>query len=170
MLVCGALVEMLKCAQMGAALLVRFHPCRVVLGDATGAPLALGAVLQRQRMATLRPWGVPLGATGGQHAGRGWVPASRLHVEPAHRARPTCRQGHTKGPPSAASLFVAGGVLGLTTLAPLGRSAQTIRALDRGRWHVESAIQRWKRVRDVDALRAKASSPLAAVWLPGTWL
>jgi hypothetical protein len=34
---------------------------------------------------------------------------------------------------------------------------------------VAIAIKRWKSVLDVDALRAKANSPLAAVWLQGKW-
>ena len=33
--------------------------------------------------------------------------------------------------------------------------------------HIEIAIKRWKSVLDVDALRAKARSPLAEVWLHG---
>jgi hypothetical protein len=92
-----------------------------------------------------------------------------VHVEQANRARHTGRQGHTKGTPSAASLLLAGGVVVLTPLAPVVLSPQTIMALSRCRWHVESAIQRWQRVRDVDALRAKANSPLAEGWLHGTW-
>ena len=33
--------------------------------------------------------------------------------------------------------------------------------------HIDLAIKRWKSVLDVDALRAKAHSPLAEVWLHG---
>src|SRR5207253_9628850 len=58
----------------------------------------------------------------------------------------------------------------LTTLSPVVLSPQTSMALSRYRWHVEIAIKRWKSVLDVDALRAKATSPLAEVWLHGTWL
>jgi hypothetical protein len=43
-------------------------------------------------------------------------------------------------------------------------------ALYRCRWQVEIAIKRWKSVLDVDALRAKATSPLAEVWLHGKLL
>ena len=96
--------------------------------------------------------------------------ASRLHVEHAHRARHQCRQGQKKGPPSAARLGVAGWVLVLPTLAPAVRSAQTLMALSRWRWHVAIARKRWQRVRAVDALRAQAHSPLAEVWLHGPWL
>jgi hypothetical protein len=58
----------------------------------------------------------------------------------------------------------------LTTLAPAMLSAQTIMGLSRWRWQVEIARKRWKSVLDVDALRAKATSPLAEVWLHGKLL
>ena len=140
------------------------------LGDAAGAPLELSAALKRQKMETLRTLGVTLRAAGGQYEVRGWVHAYRLNVEQANRARQKCRQGHKKGTPYAESLFVAGWVLVFTTLAPAVLSAQTIMALYRCRWQVEIAIKRWKSVLDVDALRAKASSPLAEVWLHGKLL
>jgi hypothetical protein len=154
----------------GAALIVRLHPFSVVLGDAAGAPLELSAALKRQKTETLRPLPVVLRAAGGQHEVQGWVHAYRLNVEQANRARHKCRQGHKKGTPSAESLFLAGWVLVFTTLAPAVLSAQTIMALYRCRWQVEIAIKRWKSVLDVDALRAKANSPLAKVWLHGKLL
>jgi hypothetical protein len=123
--------------QQGADLIVRLNPFSVVLGDATGAPLALCAALKRQRMETLRTLVVALHSTGGQHEVRGWVQAYRLNVEQANRARHKCRQGHKKGTPSAESLFLAGWVLVFTTLAPAVLSAQTILALYRCRWQVE---------------------------------
>ena len=61
-------------------------------------------------------------------------------------------------------------MLVFTTLSPVVLSPQTIMALYRGRWQVEIAIKRWKSVLDVDALRAKANSPLAEVWLHGKLL
>ena len=156
--------------QQGAELIVRLHPVSVVLGDTTGAPLALCAALKHQRMETLRTLGGALRSTGGQHEGRGGVHAYRLNVEPANRARHQCQQGHQKGPPSAESLFLAGWVLVFTTLAPVVLSPQTLLALYRCRWHGEIARKRWKSGRDVDAVRAKANSPLAAVWLQGKLL
>src|SRR5215470_16088982 len=154
----------------GADLIVRLNPFSVVLRDAVGAPLELCATLKRQHTDTLRTLAVTLRATGGQHEVRGWVHAYRLNAEHANRARQKCRQGHKKGAPKAASLFLAGWVLVFTTLAPAVLSAQTIMALYRGRWQVEIAIKRWKSVLDVDALRAKANSPLAEVWLHGKLL
>ena len=156
--------------QQGADLIVRLHPFSVVLGDATGAPLELCAALKRQRMETRRTLVVTLRATGGQHEVRGWVHAYRLNVEQTNRARHKCRQGHKKGTPSAESLLLAGWGLVFTTLAPAVLSAQTIMALYRCRWQVEIAIKRWKSVLDVDALRAKAHSPLGEVWLHGKLL
>src|SRR6266699_3617710 len=153
--------------QQGAERIGRLNPCSVVLGDAAGAPLELCATLKRQHRETLRTLAVELRSTGGQHAVRGWVHAYRLNAEQANRARQKCRQGHKKGTPKAESLFLAGWVLVFTTLAPAVLSPQTIMALSRCRWHVEIAIKRWKSVLDVDALRAKATSPLAAVWLHG---
>src|SRR5215468_6841598 len=156
--------------QQGADLIVRLHPFSVVLGDATGAPLELCAAWKHQRMETLRTLVVALRSTGGQHEVRGWVHAYRLNVEQANRARHKCRQGHKKGTPTAESLLLAGWVLVFTTLAPVVLSPQTILALYRCRWQVEIAIKRWKSVLDVDALRAKANSPLAEVWLHGKLL
>jgi hypothetical protein len=156
--------------EQGAALIVRLNPFSVVLSDAAGAPLELSAALKRQKTETLRTLVVALHAAGGQHEVRGWVHAYRLNVEQANRARHTCRQGHKKGTPSAESLLLAGWVLVFTTLAPAVLSAQTIMALYRCRWQVEIAIKRWKSVLNVDALRAKANSPLAEVWLHGKLL
>jgi hypothetical protein len=156
--------------KQGADLIVRLNPFSVVLSDAAGAPLELCAALKRQHTETLRTLAVALRATGGQHEVRGWVHAYRLNAEHANRARQTCRQGHKKGTPKAASLFLAGWVLVFTTLAPAVLSAQTIMGLYRCRWQVEIAIKRWKSVLDVDALRAKANSPLAEVWLHGKLL
>ena len=154
----------------GADLIVRLNPFSVVLSDAAGAPVELCVTLKRQNMATLRTLAVTLRSAGGQHEVRGWVHAYRLNAEHANRARQKCRQGHKKGTPSAASLLLAGWVLVFTTLAPAVLTAQTIMALYRCRWQVEIAIKRWKSVLDVDALRAKATSPLAEVWLHGKLL
>jgi Transposase DDE domain len=156
--------------KQGAELIVRLNPFSVVLGDAAGAPLELCAALKRQQTETLRTLAVELRSTGGQHEVRGWVHAYRLNAEQANRARQKCRQGHKKGTPKAESLCLAGWVLVFTTLAPAVLSAQTIMALYRCRWQVEIAIKRWKSVLDVDALRAKANSPLAEVWLHGKLL
>jgi IS4 transposase len=151
----------------GAALIVRLHPFRVVLCDATGQPLALRDALKRQKTETIRTREVVIQASDGKDEVRGWVHASRVSTEQAGRARHTCRQRQKKSPPQAKTLSLAGWVLVLTTLAPAVLSAETSMRLYRCRWHVELAIKRWKSVRDVDALRAKARSPLAEGWRHG---
>jgi hypothetical protein len=156
--------------QRGAAVVVRLHPFSVVLLTATGALLSLPEALKRQAQTTIRTVDVVIQATGGQHEVRGWVHAYRLTAEQANRARHRCRQRHKKGTPTAESLLLAGWVLVFTTLAPTVLTAQAILALYRCRWHVELAIKRWKSVLDADALRAKATGPLADVWLHGKLL
>jgi hypothetical protein len=158
---------MREAVKQGADLIGRRTPFRVVLFDQEQQPLALCATLQRQTRETRRPLAVVLQCTCGQHTVRGWGHASRCRAAQAARARHTCRQRHKKGAPQAESLLLAGWVLGLTTLSSARLSAQTIMGLYRCRWPGESARKRWKSVLDVDALRAKATRPLAEVWLHG---
>lgn len=154
----------------GAALIVRLNPFSVVLCDATGQPLSLSDALKRQKTETIRTLEVVIQASDGKDEVRGWVHAYRLSTEQAGRARQKCRQRHKKGTPKVKTLYLAGWVLVFTTLAPEVLSAETIMRLYRCRWQVELAIKRWKSVLDVDALRAKARSPLAEVWLHGKLL
>ena len=159
-----------EAVQRGAALLVRLNPFSVVLSDAQGQPWSLVEALKRQQTETIRTLEVMIASADGEAQGRGWVHAYRLNPEPAGRARQKCRQRHKKGTPKADTLYLAGWVVVFTTLPPLVLNAQTIMALYRCRWQVEIAIKRWKSVLDVDALRAKAGSPLGQVWLHGKLL
>ena len=161
---------MSEAVKRGAALVVRLSPFSVVLGDAAGQPWSLRDALKRQSTETIRTLEVVIQSSDGQDQVRGWVHAYRLSAEQAGRARQKCRKRHKKGTPQAETLYLAGWVLVFTTLAPRLLSAKTIMALYRLRWQVELAIKRWKSVLDVDALRAKACSPLAEVWLHGKLL
>ena len=154
----------------GAELIVRLNPFSVVLCDAIGEPLSLSEALKRQKTETIRTLEVIIQSSDGQDEVRGWVQAYRLNAEQAGRARQQCRKHHKTGTPKADTMYLAGWVLVFTTLAPAVLSAQTIMALYRLRWQVALAIERWKSVLDVDALRAKARSPLAEVWLHGKLL
>jgi hypothetical protein len=159
-----------EAVKQGADIVVRLNPFSVVLCDASGQPMILGKALKRQPLETIRTLPVLIQASGGQSAVQGWVHAYRLSAEQAGRARHKCRQRHKKGAPKAESLWLAGWVLVFTTLAPAVLSAQTIMRLYRCRWQIEIAIKRWKSILSVDALRAKATSPLAEVWLHGKLL
>jgi hypothetical protein len=153
-----------------AALIVRLNPFSVVVKDARAQPLALRDALRRQKTESIRTVEVRLQSSDGQDEVHGWVHAYRLSAEQAGRARQQCRKRHKTGTPKAQTLYLAGWVLVFTTCAPALLSPSTIMALYRCRWQVELAIKRWKSVLDVDALRAKANSPLAEVWLHGKLL
>jgi hypothetical protein len=159
-----------EAVKQGADIIVRLNPFSIVLCDANGQPMILGKALKRQPLETVRTLPVLIQASGGQSAVQGWVHAYRLSAEQAGRARHKCRQRHKKGAPKAESLWLAGWVLVFTTLAPAVLSAQTTMRLYRCRWQIEIAIKRWKSILSVDALRAKATSPLAEVWLHGKLL
>ena len=115
----------------GAALIVRLNPFSVVLCDPAGQPLSLGAALQRQPAETIRTLPVVIRASSGDDVVREWVHAYRVSAAQANAARRKCRQRHKKGAPKAATLFLAGWVLVVTTLAPEVLSASTILALYR---------------------------------------
>src|SRR5512143_1741499 len=98
--------------------------------------------------------------------------ACRLPEAQAKQARPRCRRrAQKKGKTlQAATLYLAGWVIVVTTLVPAVWTADIILAFYRVRWHVELAIKRWKRLLDVARLRAKAEGTLASLWLHGTFL
>ncbi len=156
--------------KQGADVIVRLNPFSVVLTTLTGQPLALRAALQGQQPATVQTLPVVVSSADGQHEVRGWLHAYRLSPEQASRARHKCRQRHKNGQPRAETLWLAGWVLVFTTLSPAVLPAPSLLAVYRCRWQIEIAIKRWKSVLDVDALRAKAKSPLAEVWLHGKLL
>jgi hypothetical protein len=98
--------------------------------------------------------------------------ACRLPEAQVNAARRRCRrQAQKKGKRlKAATLYLAGWVIVVTTLAPAVWTAEIILALYRVRWQVEVAIKRWKSLLDVGRLRARAEGTLASLWLHGKLL
>jgi hypothetical protein len=98
--------------------------------------------------------------------------AGRLPEAQANEARRRCRRrAQTKGKTlKAATLYLAGWVIVVTTLDPAVWTAEIILAVYRVRWPGELAIKRWKSLLDVGRLRAKAEGTLASLWLPGKLL
>jgi hypothetical protein len=98
--------------------------------------------------------------------------ACRLPEAQANAARRRCRRRAQKSGKTlkAATLYLAGWVIVVTTLDPAVWTAETILALYRVRWQVEVAIKRWKSLLDVGQLRAKAEGTLASLWLHGKLL
>jgi len=155
----------------GAQLIVRYHPHLFPVQDRTGQPLNVAAALR-----TLPPSGtttleVACQTDQGQTI-RAWVHAYHLSGPAAEKARRRVRREAQKGgyTPKAETLFLAEFVMVLTTLPPDVLSAETVLQLYRCRWQVELLIKRWKSLLDLDQLRARAGSPLAAVWLSGKLL
>src|SRR5512143_1197712 len=101
-----------------------------------------------------------------------WLPACRLPEAQANAARRRCRRRAQKAGKTlrAATLYLAGWVVVVTTLAVAVWPAETILALYRVRWQVELAIKRWKSLLDVGRLRAQAEGTLASLWLHGKLL
>ena|SRR5438270_9832917 len=102
----------------------------------------------------------------------GAVHAYRLSEEQANTARQRIRAQSRKKSrtPKDAPLCWAGWVLVFTTMAPFLRSAETISALYRVRWHIELVIKRWQSALDVGQLSAKEGRPWAEVWWLGKLL
>ena len=98
--------------------------------------------------------------------------ACRLPEAQANEARRRCRRRAQKSGKTlrAATLYLAGWVVVVTTLEAVVWPAETLLALYRVRWQVELAIKRWKSLLDVGRLRAKAEGTLASVWLYGKLL
>ena len=154
------------------ALVLRMSVQRLPIYQRDGTRFDVLPVLQGQAPDTLRTWAVHVQSARHRQQINGSVHADRLHAEAANRARQQVRQrSQKKGhPPKETTLRLAAWVFVFTTVPPETLSAQAIMALYRGRWQVELAIKRWKSVLDVDALRARAGSALAEVWLYGKLL
>ena len=158
--------------QRQIALVLRMSAQRLPVFQPDGTRLDIPTAVQGQPCDTLRTWAIRVQSA--QHAQQvdGYVHAYRLHEEAANRARQRVRQqsakkGHT---PKETTRLLASWVFVFTTVPPQTWSAQAILALYRVRWQVELAIKRWKSLLDVDKLRARAGSPLAALWLSGKLL
>ena len=115
---------------------------------------------------------VQVGPAGSSERVAASLHACRLPEEQANEARRRGRrQAQKKGKTlKAATLYLAGWVIVVTTLDPAVWTAETILALYRVRWQVEVAIKRWKSLLKAGQLRAKPAGTLASLWLPGKLL
>ncbi len=101
-----------------------------------------------------------------------WLHACRRPAAQANAARRCCRRRAQKAGKTlrAATLYLAGWVVVVATLAVAVWPAETILALYRVRWQVELAITPWKSLLDGGRLRAQAEGILASLWLHGKLL
>jgi hypothetical protein len=165
----GALVETHR---QGADWIVRWNsgmPLWTLTGEAFDLAGTLQAVPPTQAVVTQA---VQVGPARSAERVAASLHAGRLPAAPANAARRRCRRrAQKKGKTlKAATPYLAGWVMVVTTLDPAVWTAATIRALYRVRWPVELAIKRWKSLLDVGRLRAKAEGTLASLWLQGQLL
>jgi hypothetical protein len=118
------------------------------------------------------PYAVQVGPAGTAARVAASLQACRLPAAHATAARRRCRQRAQQSGKTlkAATRYLAGWGVVVTTRAAAGWPAATILALYRVRWHVELAIKRWKSRLDVGRLRAKAAGTLASLWVQGKFL
>ena len=134
-----------------------------------GSPWDLGVTLKRQRMATLRTLAVMLrAACGQQKCEAGGTPIVERGARQSRPAQMPAGAKKKARRPRRASCSRGGCWSDHTVTCGAHRPD------DHGPLPVSLAsgiaIKRWKSVLDVDALRAKATSPLAEVWLHGKFL
>jgi hypothetical protein len=165
----AALVET---RQQGADWIVRWNsgmPLWTLAGEAFDLAGTLQAVPPTQAVVT---HAVQVGPATASTRVTAWLHAGRLPEAQANAARRRCRRRAQKSGKTlrAATLYLAGWVVVVTTLEVAVWPAETILALYRVRWQVELAIKRWKSLLDVGRLRAKAEGTLASLWLHGKLL
>ena len=158
--------------QQGADWIVRWNsgiPLWTPTGEAFDVARTLQAVPPTQAVITQA---VQVGPAGSAERVAAPLHACRLPEAQANAARRRCRQRAQKKSRTlkAATLYLAGWVIVVTTVAPAVWTAETILALSRVRWQVELAINRWKSLLKADQLRAKAEGTLASLWLHGKLL
>ena len=158
--------------QQGADWIVRWNsgmPLWTPTGEAFDLVATLQALSPTQACVT---HSVRVGPAGSAERVAATLHACRLPEAQAHAARRRCRRhAQKKGKTlKAATLYLAGWVIVVTTLDPTAWTAETILALYRVRWQVELAIKRWKSLLDVGRLRARAEGALASLWLHGKLL
>jgi hypothetical protein len=158
--------------QQGADWIVRWNS-GMPLWSPAGAAFDLVTTLQQlpptQGIVTRS---VQVGPAGSAERVAALLHACRLPEAQANAARRRCRRRAQKKSKrlKAATLYLAGWVIVVTTLEPAVWTAETILALYRVRWQVELAIKRWKSLLKADQLRAKAEGTLASLWLHGKLL
>jgi hypothetical protein len=164
--------QIVETKQRGSELVLRMSAHNLPLFDLAGQRVKLEAHLRQcpdQTLVTLPAW---IKAPDGSGQVGAWVHAVRLNERDAEQARRRLRaMGHKHGrTPKAETLFFAGWVLIVTTLAPEELSGEAVVELYRLRWQVELVIKRLKSLFDLDALRARRGSKLAQLWLHGKLL
>lgn len=164
--------QIIGARQRGADVVSRMSPHNLPLYDSEGERIDLYKQLRLHPEETIQTIEARIKATEGDEEIKVWVHSYRLNDREAEKSRRRLRKESKKHgrEPKAETLFFAGYVLVVTTLAPEILPAKVVLELYRVRWQVEVAIKRLKSLLDLDALRARRNSPLAKLWLHGKLL
>jgi hypothetical protein len=162
-------LELIAGADRGVGVVVRYNPHSLNLYDAAGAKIdwyeELQGTAESERC-------VPVWVQAKGQFIEGYVHACRLPPVPAAEARRRVRaQAKKKGRQvQPRTLVLAEWVLVLTNLPPVVLPTATVLALYRVRWQVELVIKRLKSILNIDHLRTRQGSALAALYLHGKLL
>lgn len=154
--------------QRGAQVIVRHHPKALPIYQENGERLNLLEQLSQQAQGSIQSFSGYIVARDGRRL-RVYLHSYRLSDKAAASARRKVRYERRKSQNGAKpeTLFYAGFVMILTTIAPEEIGGEEIMKVYGCRWQIEVAIKRWKSLLDVDELRARYQSDLAELWLNG---
>jgi hypothetical protein len=154
--------------QRGAQFIVRHHPKGLPIYQENGERLNLLEQLSQQAEGSVRSFSGYIIARDGRRL-RVYLHSYRLSDKAAASARRKVRRERRKSQNGAKpeTLFYAGFVMILTSIAPEEMGGEEVLKVYGCRWQIEVAIKRWKSLLDIDELRARYKSALAQVWLTG---
>ena len=156
----------------GAQFVVRMSPRYLPLFDEAGRKIDLIDVLRRAKPQRRLCLETEIRNPKSGEACRAYVHARRLSIKAGNQARRRARRKAQRRfrRLSAYTSFLSDWLLILTSLPPDILSGDAICELYRVRWQVELVIKRLKSLLDADALRVRAGSPLAELYILGKLL
>jgi hypothetical protein len=164
-----ALIQTIK---KGAQFVVRMTISYLPLYDGGGRKIDLVKILRKAGSEQCVSLEVEIRDSQSEESKTVYLHARRLSKEAGHQARSRARKKATRNcrRVKPQTLFLAEWLLILTSIPPTIFPADVIFKLYRVRWQVELVIKRWKSLLNADALRARAGSPLAELYLLGKLL
>lgn len=163
---------LLAVRQAGAHFCVRMSPNYLALRTPAGAPFEVLGALQQAGAVQELTFAVVVRETKSGATCPAFLHARRLSQQAANQARRRAKRraqanGHAL---KQSTLCLCDWLLILTSVSPEVLPAEVSFELYRVRWQIELVFKRLKSLLALDALRAKAGSPLAEVYLWGKLL
>lgn len=156
--------------EKGAEYIVRCAAANIRLFSCEGTRIDVAGELRRQEHSStvsMQVWIKPENEIKKMQAA--YLHAFRLSEEAVAKAHARLRKRSVKKGTrtKAETIYLAGWMLLLTSVAPEKLPSETTAKLYRSRWQIEMVIKRLKSLLKIDALRAKRGSRLARVYLLG---